>query len=208
MKGFGDLSGKRIDCRVEPWIQIEGALRSTLPACAGPCYDTFMGAHEDYDYILIRDSNILVRVLRGAVEEDDVEAEFFDVRTGVQLKEIHPALQSAELRRGYLLPIEYAASILADGTVPGEDLAIDFSKVVSIQEVKQRRLDSVVADSILDQLRIVSGLLSRFLDAADTAGKEQRFWMARQILPTIRKFSGRELEELEDVVEWLTRPKK
>ncbi|MBI5572442.1 MAG: hypothetical protein HY914_21040 [Desulfomonile tiedjei] len=167
-----------------------------------------MGAHEDYDYILIRDSNILVRVLRGAVEEDDVEAEFFDVRTGVQLKEIHPALQSAELRRGYLLPIEYAASILADGTVPGEDLAIDFSKVVSIQEVKQRRLDSVVADSILDQLRIVSGLLSRFLDAADTAGKEQRFWMARQILPTIRKFSGRELEELEDVVEWLTRPKK
>lgn len=167
-----------------------------------------MGEQEEYDYILIRDSDILVRVLHDAMEREDVEAAFFDVRTGVQLREIHPALQVAELRRGYLLPIEYAASILAEGTVPGEDLSIDFSKVVSIQEVKQRRLDSVVADSILDQLRLVSGLLSRYLSAAETAGKEKRFWMARQILPTIRKFSGRELEELEEVVEWLTRPKK
>jgi len=184
------------------------SLRSTLPAYAGPCYDISMGEQEEYDYILIRDSDILVRVLHDAMEREDVEAAFFDVRTGVQLREIHPALQVAELRRGYLLPIEYAASILAEGTVPGEDLSIDFSKVVSIQEVKQRRLDSVVADSILDQLRLVSGLLSRYLSAAETAGKEKRFWMARQILPTIRKFSGRELEELEEVVEWLTRPKK
>ena len=44
-----------------------------------------------------------------------------------------------------------------------------------------------------------------FLDAADHAQKEERFWLAQQVLTLVRKFSGRELAELEGIVEWLKR---
>lgn len=166
-----------------------------------------MAEDVQYEYILIRDAAILVRVPRGGTENEEVAPEFFDVRTGVQLKRIHPPLQPQELTRGYPLSKEAAAAIVSEGAPFGIELEVDLSKVISIQEVKQRRLDSVVADSILDQLRIISDLLRKFLSAADAADREKRFWMSQQILTVVRKFSGRELEELEEMVEWLSRPR-
>jgi hypothetical protein len=48
-------------------------------------------------------------------------------------------------------------------------------------------------------------VLHEFLDAADHAQKEERFWLAQQVLTLVRKFSGRELAELEGIVEWFKR---
>jgi hypothetical protein len=163
-----------------------------------------MTEEQPYDYVLIREGAILVRVTRnrGATEEG-TPPDLFDVRTGVQLRVIHPSFQPAELDRGYPVASEWAASILSGGAPQGADRTFDISKVVRILEVKQRRLDSVVADSILDQLRLICGLLEEFLQVADNAGREKRFWMSQQVLGLVRKFSGRELEELKDMLEWL-----
>jgi hypothetical protein len=109
----------------------------------------------------------------------------------------------SELARGTRLPSETVAVILGEGARFGADGSVDISKVVSILDVKQRKLDSVVADSILDQLRLISDLLREFLRVADSAEKEERFWMSQQVLALVRKFSGRELEDLQDIVEWL-----
>ncbi len=134
---------------------------------------------------------------------------FFDVRTGVQLKEIHPPFSPGELERGYPLPPEYAEQIMAGGAPYGAELHADLSKVVSLLDAKQRRLDAIVADSILDQLRVIKGLMGRLLDAAENASGEDRLWLSQQVLSLVRKFSGRELAELEDIVEWFQkRPKK
>ena len=135
--------------------------------------------------------------------------ELFDVRTGVQLREIYPPFDVTEIERGYKLSKEYAAVILARGIPFGVELDKNHSNVVDITDVRQRRLDSVVADSIFDQLRIVSGLLEKLLKVAQDSPKEERFWLSQQVLPLTRKFSGRELSELEEIVEWLKRsPKK
>lgn len=162
---------------------------------------------QDFEYILIRDFCILVRIPRNRKEQEGIEAEFFDVRTGVQLPAIHPELNSAELCRGYRISDRAAAMIVKAGqTILGLPTA-DLSNVVSILDVKQRKLDSVVADSILDQARKICDLLHNFLQAADRANTEERLWLSQQALTLVRKFSGRELEELENVVEWLsTRP--
>ena len=40
------------------------------------------------------------------------------------------------------------------------------------------------------------------------SSKEERFWLSQQALSLIRKFSGRELSELEEIVEWLKRQPK
>ncbi len=157
-------------------------------------------------HFLIRDSTILVRVPsqnheRGA---DDCP-EFFDVRTGVQLREIHPSLQSTELSRAYVVGPSVAASILKSGSATWSGPDVDLSKVVNILDVRQRRLDSVVADSILDQVKVIRDLLQKFLDAADRARPAERFWLSQQLLTFVRKFSGRELSEIEEMVDWFRR---
>jgi hypothetical protein len=168
-----------------------------------------MNGERQYDYILVRDGAILVRVFRTPCETgESVQLEFFDVRTGVPLREIHPRFQEAELERGTLLPDELVATILSEGVRLGVEASVDISKVISILDVKQRRLDSVVADSVLDQLRLISDLLHEFLSVADTADKDERFWMSQQVLALVRKFSGRELEELREIVQWLRSRRK
>jgi hypothetical protein len=167
-----------------------------------------METEEQYDHILIRDATVLVRFPKG-IRDSDRASEFFDVRTGVQLREIHPSLQPVELDRGCLLSEEAASTILRSGAPIMIDPSADSSKVVTILEAKQRKLDSIVADSIIDQLRVMTLLLQEILDAASAAQKEERFWLAQQVLPLIRKFSGRELAELEEIVDWFKeRPRK
>lgn len=170
---------------------------------------TVMSDEGQYDYILIRDAAILVRIVRcGCQTGDTAHPAFFDVRTGVPLREIHPDFREAELARGTLLPEEAVVAILGEGARFGIDGSMDISKVISILDVKQRRLDSVVADSVLDQLRLISDLLREFLSVADGADREERFWMSQQVLTLVRKFSGRELEELRELVQWLRSRKK
>lgn len=169
-----------------------------------------MTEEDHHDFILIRDGTVLARVPheRGDAE-NQFPVEFFDVRTGVQLKEIHPSFQREELARGYQLSEAQAGMIIKSGIPILADPSVDFSKVVSILEVKQRKLDSVVADSIFDQLRVIKGILQDFLTIASTAQEEERFWLSQQLLPLLRKFSGRELAELEETIEWFRgRPKK
>lgn len=157
---------------------------------------------DEYDHILIREASILVRVPRGVRDLDgDVAPEFYDVRTGVPLKHIYPELQAIELHRGHLLGAEEAHGILRWNFAADESCS-DLNKVVNILDIKQRRLDSVVADSILDQLRVISDILKEFLNAAENAQREERFWLSQQVLGLVRKFSGRELSELQGTVEW------
>jgi hypothetical protein len=159
-----------------------------------------------WHYFLIRERQVLVRYPQGT-EEVDIEraVEFFDVRTGVQMKDIHPAFRVDEPARGYPLSEEQAALIIKSGTSTGESASFDLSKVVSILEVKQRRLDSVVADSIIDQVRVIRDILQDFLNAAAVARPEQRFWLSQQVLSLLPKFSGRELSELKEILDWMKR---
>lgn len=137
------------------------------------------------------------------------EPQFFDVRTGVQLKGIHPPFTPEELERGHRLTEEHARSIMKSGNTMLVSPLFDASKVVSILDMRQRKLDSVVADSILDQLEVVCAILSRFLQIAREAEEEERFWLSQQVLTSLRKFSGRELAELEEIMDWfVSRPKK
>jgi len=169
-----------------------------------------MSEKDRYDHFLIREGTILVRIPRNGPETGPgIGYEFFDVRTGVQLKEIHPELQDAELHRGYPILEDHAAAIRKSGTSVLAGPSVDLSKVVSILEAKQRKLDSVVADSILDQLQVIRDVLDGFLTVSRTAGEEERFWLSQQLLSILRKFSGRELAELEEIVDWFRRrPKK
>ncbi len=155
---------------------------------------------DSYEYILIRKATILVRV-RSGVRDLDGETcpEFYDVQTGVPLKQIYPELQPIELRTGHQIASDDAYGILRWNS---EVSGLELNKVVSILEIKQRKLDSVVADSILDQVRVISDLLREFLSAAEVARKEERFWLAQRVLGMVRKFSGRELSELQETVEW------
>ena len=173
----------------------------TCTNLAAACYYARMEPLE-YDHILIREATIVVRVPEGTRElcEDSIP-EFFDVRTGVPLRQIYPALQAVELHRGYLLSKSHAAALIKCGSCVSSP-SVDASKVVTILEIKQRKLDAVVADSILDQLRVVVSILEEFLDVATTAQNEEKFWLSQQILCLMGKISGRELSELEEIVEW------
>lgn len=156
-----------------------------------------------YDHILIREATILVRVSKDQQGKHLTEcARFFDVRTGVELREIYPPLQGAELTRGFRLPEECAATVLRTGTPIGAPPDVDYTKVVNILELKQRKLDSLVADSVMDQVRVIRDLLTEFIEAAETAQKEERFWLSQQILSFVHKFTGRELSELQDLINW------
>lgn len=162
-----------------------------------------MEKNDQYDHFLIRDAMVLARVsgLSGR-KQGDSEPEFYDVRTGVQLRGLHPPFQDVELLRGQRVSSEYAHLILRSGTTAWPDPSVDPSKVVTILDIKQRRLDAVVADSIIDQVRVVSELLQEFVSLADKAQTEERFWLSQQVLSLMNKFSGRELAELEEIVEW------
>jgi hypothetical protein len=51
--------------------------------------------------------------------------------------------------------------------------------------------------------------LNEFLHVADGAQSEERFWLSQQALALVRKFSGRELAEFEEIVDWFkNRPKR
>jgi hypothetical protein len=163
-----------------------------------------MAMDDEFEYLLIRDATVLLRV-PCRHRDPEATAQFFDVRTGVQLKQIYPGLQQLELDRGYPISREIAGLILKSGAPASVDAGADPSKVVTILEVKQRRLDAVVADSILDQLRVISDLLVEILKVADNAHREERFWLSQQLLTLVRKFTGRELSELEEMVEWFRR---
>ncbi len=157
-----------------------------------------------YEHILIRDATILVRVSKNQGGAHQLEeARFFDVRTGVELREIYPPLQVAELKRGFIVSEACAASVLKTGIPIGASPDMDYTKVVNILDLRQRRLDALVADSIIDQVRVIKNLLTEFLDAAENAQKEERFWLSQQILSLVHKFTGRELSELQDIIGWI-----
>jgi hypothetical protein len=163
----------------------------------------------EYDHILIREATILVRVPEGTREIGEGSApEFFDVRTGVPLKQIYPSLQAVELHRGYLLPKGHAAALIRCGAPVSCGPSVDASKVVTILEIRQRKLDMVVADSILDRVSLVVSLLQEYLELANSVQKEERFWLSQQILSLMGKFSGRELSEIEEIVEWFKSRRK
>ncbi len=161
---------------------------------------------DQYEYVLIREAKVLARIDRGKKQgQNRLAPELFDVRTGVQLREIYPPFEPTEVERGYRISKEYAALIFAGGVPFGAELDANRSNVVDITDIRQRRLDSVVADSIFDQLRVISELLNKFLQAAENSSKVERFWLSQQVLSLMRKFSGRELRELEEIVDWLKR---
>ncbi len=174
-----------------------------------PWYDIVMD-EDQHEYLLIRDAKVLVRIdLGNHKAQNKLAPELFDVRTGVQLRQIYPPFDATEIERGYKLSKEYAAVIIGRGVPFGAELDAGHSNIVDITEVRQRKLDSIVADSIFDQLRVVSDLLNKLLQAAEDSPKEERFWLSQQVLSLVRKFSGRELSELEEIVDWLKRsPKK
>lgn len=154
--------------------------------------------------ILIRDSSILARIpLNSSQEYELSHAEFFDVRTGSRLKEIHPPMNSEDIKRGYSIETVLAGAIVESGCPVWMGYDTDPGKVTSILEIRQRKLDSVVADSILDQVRVIHGLLSKFVQAASMAKPEQKYWLSQQLLTFVRKFSGRELAELDEIADWL-----
>ncbi len=165
---------------------------------------------DQHEYVLIREAKLLARIDHGKNQaQNGLAPELFDVRTGVQLREIYPPFEASEVERGYKISKEYAVLILAGGVPFGAELDSNRSNVVAITDVRQRKLDSVVADSIFDQLRVISELLNKFLQAAENSSKEERFWLSQQVLSLMRKFSGRELSELEEILDWLKRsPKK
>ena len=162
-----------------------------------------MNQDNELDHILIRDGSILVLIPHQEWKAGDLQyVQFFDVRTGVQIKEIHPPLQSSELERGYSLSLDSAGAIMESGTIGWTGPSVDFSKVISILEIRQRRLDTVVADSIIEQLRTIVMILQDFLKVAEHAQREEKLWLSQQVLSMIGKFSGREMEELEEIIEW------
>jgi len=165
-----------------------------------------MNGQGRYDHFLIRDKSVLVRVPSGHRDVGTrIGAEFFDVRTGVQLKAVYPSLQVGDLERGTPVSADRAEAIMTSGAHALADPSVDLAKVVSMLDIKQRRLDSVVADSILDQLGVVRDLLHDFLSVAAKANNEERFWLSQQVLSLLRKFSGRELAEIEEIVQWFER---
>lgn len=155
------------------------------------------------DHILIREGSILVRIMHSGDElADEQSIEFYDVRTGVRLRKIYPPLQPVELQKGARISHEAACVIIRTKAFTNENDLSESSKVVTILEARQRKLDSVVADSILDQARLISNILRDFLEVSDHCRKEERLWLSQQILSTVRKISGRELSEIQEIVEW------
>ncbi len=140
-------------------------------------------------------------------EEQDAEPsetsfELYDVRSGSHLKDIYPPFEATELKRGFRLSEETAVLILRNECLsPNKDHG-GVAKVVTIVEARQRKLDAVVADSIIDQASVIGFLLQDFMNVARKATREERFWLSQQVLTIVRKFSGRELAELQEILDW------
>lgn len=169
-----------------------------------------MTVSKQYDYYLIRDAAILVRT-SGETGADtlDFYYELFDVRTGTHLKDIYPAFDPSELQRAFKLSEETASIILKSEHSSTSKENSSTSKVVTIVEARQRKLDTVVADSIIDQVDIISKLLQDFLSVTRRASREERFWLSQQAITLVRKFSGRELAELQEILDWFKKlPRK
>lgn len=146
----------------------------------------------------------MVKIPLDSAEEYEMSgADFFDVRTGTRLKEIHPPINHEDIKRGRSIERVLAQAILESGCPVWMGYDADPSKVTSILEIRQRKLDSVVADSILDQVRVIHGLLSKFVQAASHAKPEEKYWLSQQLLTFVRKFSGRELAELDEIADWI-----
>lgn len=155
------------------------------------------------DHIIIREGAVIVRIIHEEdASTDEQFLEFYDVRTGVRLRKIYPPLQQVELEKGCRISADAACVIIRTSNPANELELSESSKVVTILEARQRKLDSVVADSILDQARLISNILRDFIDVADHCHKEERLWLSQQILSTVRKISGRELSEIQEIVEW------
>lgn len=155
------------------------------------------------DHILIRDGAVIVRIIHSEDERsNDRTIEYYDVRTGVRLRKIFPPLQEVELERGCHITPDAASVLMKSSSFIREDDSTGVTKVVTILEARQRKLDGVVADSILDQARFISNMLREYVDVADQCTKEERLWLSQQILSTVRKISGRELTEIQEIVEW------
>ncbi|MGC8660096.1 MAG: hypothetical protein ACP5U1_13585 [Desulfomonilaceae bacterium] len=162
-----------------------------------------MEASNVYNYFLIREATILVKTPAQCCDADlEFCFELFDVRTGTKLKDIYPPFEASELRKAFRLSEETAAVILKNEHLYGNGEVTQTSKVVTILEARQRKLDTIVADSIIDQVQVINKLLQDFLCVAQKAPKEDRFWLSQQVLTLVRKFSGRELAELQDIVDW------
>ncbi len=155
------------------------------------------------DHILIRDGSVLARIVRSEDESSNDRAiEFYDVRTGVRLRKIFPPFKEVELERGCHITAEAACVLMKSTAFNTGNESSDASKVVTILEARQRKLDAVVADSILDQVRFIADMLKEYVDVADHCSKDERLWLSQQILSTVRKISGRELSEIQEIVEW------
>jgi hypothetical protein len=169
-----------------------------------------MSVSKQYHYYLIRDAAILVKTANepGSCASDSCY-DLFDVRTGTHLKDIYPAFDPTELARGFKLSEETAAVILKSECLSKNRENNSAAKVVTIIEARQRKLDSVVADSIIDQIDIISKLLQDFISVTRKASREERFWLSQQAITLVRKFSGRELAELQEILDWFkTLPRK
>jgi hypothetical protein len=161
-----------------------------------------MGDKTAFTHMLIRDSTILARLEGESGHYDPASTEFFDVRTGVKLKNIHPPMTDQDLERGYTIEAPLAQAILETGSAVWTGPDSDPAKVTSILELRQRKLDSVVADSIIDQVRVIHELLKKLLLAAELVRPEEKYWLSQQLLTFVRKFSGRELAEMDEMIEW------
>ncbi|MDR3605583.1 MAG: hypothetical protein ACLPVO_04790 [Desulfomonilaceae bacterium] len=162
-----------------------------------------MDASKQYSYYLIRDATVLVKMCEEATPcQPEFYFDLFDVRTGTRLKDIYPPFEPSELKRAFKLSGETASVILKNEALSTDGEVNQAPKVVTIVEARQRKLDSVVADSIIDQVQVIDKLLQDFLCVARKAPREERFWLSQQVLSLVRKFSGRELAELQEILEW------
>ncbi len=125
-------------------------------------------------YVLIREATILVRVPQGIGGWCGNPPGVLRRKDRGSVEGNLPAFQVDELQRGYVLPDGHAGAILKGGTPITGGPSVDPSKVVTLLEARQRKLDAVVADSIFDQLRILTNVLQEFLDAADHAQKKKK----------------------------------
>ena len=162
-----------------------------------------MDVSKHYNFYLIREGAILVKTLEEEnAEPSEISFELYDVRSGAHLKDIYPPFEVPELKRGFRLSEETAALILRNECLsPNKDHNC-VAKVVTIVEARQRKLDAVVADSIIDQVNVIALLLQDFMSVAHKATREERFWLSQQVLTFVRKFSGRELAELQEILDW------
>ena len=162
-----------------------------------------MDVSKHYNFYLIREGTVLVKTSETeGSDPSDISFELYDVRSGAHLKDTYPPFEATELKRGFRLSGETAALILRNEYLGSNKDHNNVAKVVTIVEARQRKLDAIVADSIIDQVNVITSLLQDFMNVARKATREERFWLSQQVLTFVRKFSGRELAELQEILDW------